>query len=132
MTSAFDEGEQIRIDDIGMRGCHAVRILLVDLERAVLQKLKSRAEVPIGTMKALMPSYFAPPSYPGASPAFRGKTLSECRHRSSMAAIYTDTEASIWPNGSVRVGFPASDEGFRSGCVRRSMGRTREEGEIAV
>ena len=27
-----------------------------------------------------------------------------------MAAIYTDTEASIWPNGSVRVGFPASHE----------------------
>ena len=25
-----------------------------------------------------------------------------------MVAIYTDTEASIWPNGSVRVGFPAS------------------------
>jgi hypothetical protein len=42
MTSAFDEGEQIDIDDIGMRGCHAVRILLVDLERAVLQKLAQK------------------------------------------------------------------------------------------
>ena len=117
MTSAFDEGEQIRVDDIGMRGCHAVRILLVDLERAVLQKLaRKQSRGPDRTIKALMPSYcaFAPPSYPGASPAFRGKTLSICRHRSSLAAIYTDTEASIWPNGSVRVGFPASDEGFRS------------------
>src|SRR5919106_6533944 len=115
MTSAFDEGEQIRIDDIGMRGCHAVRILLVDLERAVLQKLAQKQSTDRYD-EGLMPSYcaFAPPSYPGASPAFRGKTLSICRHRSSMAAIYTDTEVSIWPNGSVRVGFPASDEGFRS------------------
>jgi hypothetical protein len=32
-------GAQIRSDDIGMPGCHAVRILLVDLEHAVLKQL---------------------------------------------------------------------------------------------
>src|SRR5262245_32026983 len=96
MTSAFDEGEQIRIDDIGMRGCHVVRILFVDLERAVLQKLARkqsrgprsvrsvsspcitsvstsvtfRSSVKSVSEKALMPSYcaFAPSIIPWRQP----------------------------------------------------------------
>src|SRR5918997_240497 len=39
-SSALDEGEQVRIDHVGVRRAHAVRELLVDLEGAVLQQLR--------------------------------------------------------------------------------------------
>src|SRR5262245_57374385 len=40
--SGFDEGQQVGVDDVGVRGAHAVRQLLVDLERAFLEKLRRK------------------------------------------------------------------------------------------
>src|SRR5262245_33193116 len=37
--SSLDEGEQVGVHDVGMGGAHAVRELLVDLQRAVLEEL---------------------------------------------------------------------------------------------
>lgn len=34
----LDEGEQIRVDDVGVDGQHAMRIALVDLERGVAEE----------------------------------------------------------------------------------------------
>ena len=107
MTSAFDEGEQIRIDDIGMRGCCRAETLSVPFFRSLLKE-----QVPDRYDEGLYAVVLClcAPIIPWRQPRLQGETLSRCRHRSSMAAIYTDTEASIWPNGSVRVGFPASHE----------------------
>lgn len=38
-TSALDEGEQIRIDHIGMGGGHAMRVAFVGFQRAIGQQL---------------------------------------------------------------------------------------------
>jgi hypothetical protein len=39
IESALDEGEQVGIDDVGLRRDHAVRVVLVRLQRAVLEQL---------------------------------------------------------------------------------------------
>src|SRR5262245_19961242 len=38
-VSGLDEGQQVRVDDVRVGRAHAVRELLVDLERALLQQL---------------------------------------------------------------------------------------------
>ena len=39
-ASALDEGEKIRVDHVGVGGRHAVRIVLVGLERSMLEQLR--------------------------------------------------------------------------------------------
>src|SRR3984885_7227534 len=39
-ASALDEGEKIRVDDVGMGGGHAMRVILVCLQRSMLEQLR--------------------------------------------------------------------------------------------